>query len=224
MRYALLLAAVICGPALADRQSFPPVDQSDRDPSLIAFREALMAQVAARDTDAVVAASCPDIYLSHGGDGGPEELRSNLTLDPEALPEEQRENADALRAQYWSDLETTLSQPGYFDEEGEFWMPHQWQITLPASLDPELAFFVTGSDVSLRQRPDRNSSIIGLISHEIAIIRDYQDGAEYQRVLLTDGTQGYMHADFLWPMTGHRAAFVKSDSGDWQLCTFVSGD
>ena len=103
-------------------------------------------------------------------------------------------------------------------------MPHQWQITLPASLDPELAFFVKGSDVSLRQRPDRNSSIIGLISHEIAIIRDYQDGAEYQRVLLTDGTQGYIHADFLWPMTGHRAAFVKSDAGDWQLCTFVSGD
>ena len=224
MKYALLLAAVICGPAVADRQSFPPVDQADRDPSLVTFREALLAQVSARDTDAVVSAACPDIYLSHGGDGGPEELRANLTLDPEALSEEQRENADALRAQYWSDLETTLSQPGYFDEEGEFWMPHQWQITLPASLDPELAFFVKGSDVSLRQRPDRNSSIIGLISHEIAIIRDYQDGAEYQRVLLTDGTQGFMHADFLWPMTGYRAAFVKSDAGDWQLCTFVSGD
>ncbi|WP_254438702.1 hypothetical protein [Ruegeria arenilitoris] len=115
MRYALLLTVVICGPALADRQSFPPVDQADRDPSLIVFREALLAQVAARDTDAVVAASCPDIYLSHGGDGGPEELRSNLTLDQEAPSEEQRENADALRAQYWSDLETTLSQPGYFD-------------------------------------------------------------------------------------------------------------
>lgn len=224
MKYALLLAAVICGPALADRQSFPPVDQADHDPSLVTFREALLAQVSARDTDAVVAAACPDIYLSHGGDGGPEELRANLILDPETLSEEQRENADALRAQYWADLEDTLSQPGYFDEEGEFWMPHQWQITLPASLDPELAFYVTGSDVSLRQRPDRNSSILGLISHEIAIIRDYQDGAEYQRVLLTDGTQGYMHADFLWPMTGHRAAFVKSDAGDWQLCTFVSGD
>ncbi|CUJ88011.1 hypothetical protein RUE5091_00634 [Ruegeria denitrificans] len=224
MKYTLLLAALLCGPAFADRQSFPPVDQADRDPSLVGFRETLLAQVTARNIDAVVAAACPDIYLSHGGDGGPEELRANLILDPETLSEEQRENADALRAEYWSDLEYTLSQPGYFDDEGEFWMPYQWQITLPASLDPELAYFVTGTNVSLRQSPDRNAPILTPISHEIAIIRDFQDGAEYQRVLLTDGTQGYMHSDFLWPMTGHRAAFVKSDVGDWQLCTFVSGD
>ena len=224
MKYVLMLAAVICSPALADRQSFPPVDEADQDPTLVAFRADLLAKIKARDTEAVIAAACPDIYLSHGGDGGPEELRERLVLDPETLPEQDRRHADKISEWFWTDMEHTLAQPGYFNDEGEFWMPHQWQITLPASLDPELAFFVKGSDVSLRQRPDRNSSIISLISHEIAIIRDYQDGAEYQRVLLTDGTQGYMHADFLWPMTGHRAAFVKSDAGDWQLCTFVSGD
>ncbi|WP_170572001.1 SH3 domain-containing protein [Ruegeria atlantica] len=224
MRYCLLLVAWVGGPALADRQSFPPVDQADQDPSLVAFRDELLAQVKAGDTEAIVTQVCPDIYLSHGGGGGPEELRANLVLDPKTLSEEVRGNADALRDQYWTDLENTLSQPGYFDDEGEFWMPHQWQITLPASLDPQLAYFVTGTEVSLRQKPDRNAPILGLISYEIAIIRDFQDGAEYQRVLLTDGTQGYMHTDFLWPMTGYRAAFVKSDAGNWQLCTFVSGD
>ncbi|WP_170328848.1 SH3 domain-containing protein [Ruegeria arenilitoris] len=224
MRYALLLVALLSGPAQADRQSFPPVDQATQDPSLVAFRDALLANVAARDTDAVVAAACPDIYLSHGGDGGPEELRANLTLDPETLSEEYRENADTLRDAYWTDLENTLSQPGYFDDEGEFWMPHQWQITLPASLDPFMAYFVTGSNVALRQSADRDAPTLGLISHEIAIIRDYQEDAEYQRVLLTDGTQGYIHSDYLWSMVGYRVAFVKSDAGDWQLCTFVSGD
>lgn len=224
MRYALLLTALLCGPAFADRQSFPPVDQAAQDPSLVAFRDALLAKVAARDVEAVVAMTCPDIYLSHGGNGGPDELRANLTLDPETLSEEYRKDADAQREAYWSDLENTLSQPGYFDDEGEFWMPHQWQITLPASLDPFAAYFVTGSDVALRQSSDRNAPTLGLISHEIAIVHDYQDGSDYQRVLLTDGTQGYMHSDYLWSMTGHRAAFLKSDAGAWQLCTFVSGD
>ncbi|KUJ81971.1 hypothetical protein [Ruegeria profundi] len=224
MKYALLLVAVLSSPAFADRQTFPPADQANRDPSLVAFRETLLSYVSARDVDAVVATACPDIYLSHGGSGGPAELRANLTLDPETLSEEDQGKADELRAQYWADLEYTLAQPGYFDEEGEFWMPHQWQITLPASLDPQLAFFVTGTDVALRQGPDRTALTLGLISHEVVIIREFQNDTEYQRVLLTDGTQGYMHRDYLWPMTGYRAAFSKSDAGDWQLCTFVSGD
>lgn len=223
MRYTLLLA-LICGPAFADRQSFPPADQADRDPSLVAFRDTLLANVAARDVEAVVAAACPDIYLSHGGNGGPEELRANLIRDPETLSEEYRDDADAMRDQYWSDLENTLSQPGYFDDEGEFWMPHQWQITLPASLDPHLAFYVTGTEVTLRQTAIRGAPALALVSHEVVLIRNYSETAEYQRVMLTDGTQGYMHSDFLWPMTGHRAAIVKSDAGGWQLCTFVSGD
>ncbi|WP_120635582.1 SH3 domain-containing protein [Ruegeria sp. EL01] len=225
MKYLpVLLLAVFCGPALADRQSFPPVDQADRDPALVAFREDLLTKVTARDTEAVVASACPDIYLSHGGDGGPEELRENLTVDPEKLSDEFRDQADEIRESYWAALQDTLSRPGYFDDQDEFWMPHQWQISLPASLDPFTAYFVTGEKVTLRRGPSRSEGIIGLISHEVVLVPDYRDGAEYQKVRLTDGTFGHMHSDFLWSMVGYRAALVKSEGGDWQLCTFVSGD
>ncbi len=206
----LLLIALICTPALADRPSFPPSDQADRDPNLVAFREDLLASIAARDTEAVVARACPDIYLSHGGDGGPVEFRQNL-------------QADSSEA-YWTALQETVSQPGYFDDQGEFWMPHQWQISLPASLDPFVTYYVTGENVTLRRAPDRSGSVLGLISYEVVLIPDYQDGSEYQLVRLTDGTSGYMHSDFLWSMVGYRAAMVKSEGGDWQLCTFVTGD
>ncbi|MCG7518127.1 SH3 domain-containing protein [Ruegeria sp. Ofav3-42] len=224
MKFTLVLLAMICGPALAERQSFPPVDEADRDPTLVAFREALLAKVAARDIEGVIADTCPDIYLSHGGNGGPLELRANLDPDPETLPEQDRRHADKIREGYWSDLEHTLTQPGYFDEEGEFWMPHQWQITLPATLDPHMAFYVTGQDVALRKAAVGGAPILALISHEIVIAPSYSEVNDYQSVYLTDGTAGYMHSDYLWPMTGHRAAFVKSDAGEWQLCTFVSGD
>ncbi|NVO55424.1 SH3 domain-containing protein [Rhodobacteraceae bacterium B1Z28] len=225
MKLALvLLAALICGPALADRQSFPPVDQAGRDPSLVAFRDDLLAKVAARDTEAVIAAACPDIYISHGLDSGPDAFRTSLTVPPDSLAEENRDQADEMRDAYWTALEDTLSQPGYFDDQGEFWMPHQWQITLPASLDPLLAYYVTGEKVTLRQTPSRGAGILSLISHEVVLIPDYQDGSEYQSVRLTDGTPGYIHSDFLWSMVGYRAALIKSKVGDWQLCTFVAGD
>ncbi len=225
MRLSCVLAiALTCGPAAADRQTFPPVDQANLDPALVAFRADLLAKVEARDIDAVIASACTDIYLSHGGDGGPEEFRANLVVDPETLSDEPRDQADDIRAAYWTALQDTLSQPGYFDDQGEFWMPHQWQITLPADLDPAITYFVTGENVSLRQGATLGAPILGLISHEVVIVPDFQSGADYQQVLLTDGTQGFMHGDFLWSMIGYRAALVKSEDGDWQLCTFVTGD
>ncbi len=225
MKYIkVALAVLICGPAWADRQSFPPVDQAEQDPTLVEFRQDLLAKVAARDTEAVIAAACPDIYISHGTESGPEGFRQSLTVPPESLDDETRDQADTLREAYWSALEDTLSQPGYFDDEGEFWMPHQWQITLPASLSPFVAYFVTGEKVTLRQAPSRSGGILDLISHEVVLVPEYKEGSEYQLIRLTDGTFGYMHSDFLWSMVGYRAAFVKSDAGDWQLCTFVTGD
>ncbi len=225
MRVALMLVATLtAGSALAQRQSFPPVDEADRDPSLAAFRADLLARIEARDTEAVVAAACPDIYLSHGSAGGPEEFRTNLTVPPETLAEEFRDEADELRESFWTALQTTLSQPGYFDDQGEFWMPTHWRIALPATLDPFTAYFVTGADVSLRQTPTRGGAILGLISHEVVIVPDFQSDEIYQKIRLTDGTPGFMHGDFLTPMVGYRAALVKSDAGDWQICTFVTGD
>lgn len=221
---SLTLAMLICGSAAAQRQAFPPVDEAGRDPSLLAFRNELLADIAARNTDAVVAKACPDIYLSHSTAGGPEEFRMNLAVPPESLAEEFRDEADGLRDFYWSQLQETVSQPGYFDELGEFWMPHHWQITLPASLDPFTAFYVTSDTITLRQTPSRGAAILALISHEIVIVPDFQPDAEYQKIRLTDGTAGYLLSDFLVSMTGYRAAFVKSDAGDWQLCTFVTGD
>lgn len=220
----VLLVAMICGPALADRQTFPPIDQADQDPSLVVFRVELRAKVAARDVDAVAASACPDIHVGHGVESGPDAFRTNLTVASEALAEEDSDQADAIRDAYWKALEDTLSQPGYFDDQGEFWMPHQWQITLPASLDPAVAHFVTAEKVTLRGSPSRSGAILALISHEVVLVPEYQDRAEYQFVRLTDGGTGYLHSDFLWPMTGYRAALVKSEVGDWQLCTFVSGD
>ncbi|WP_353331357.1 SH3 domain-containing protein [Phaeobacter sp. NW0010-22] len=221
---AIVLGVALTQPAFADRQQFPPLDQATQDPSLVTFREELKQAVAARDIERVVSVACPDIYLSHGGNGGPAELRQNLTRPLETSGEPERDQADALREAYWDNLAETISSAGYFDDEGEFWMPTQWGIRLPPELDPFQTYFVDGTRVSLRQGSGRDSPLLQTISHELVTVSAFDLEQDYQNVLLTDGTTGYMHRDFLWSMVGHRAAFYKTRQGIWQLCTFVSGD
>lgn len=209
---ALLLGAT---PALAGRQSFPPRDEALRDPSLVAFRDALRAAVARRDTEALAAAACPDLMLSDDGAGGPEELRQFLTL-------EQGEPAADVEAR-WQALARTLAAPGYFDDDGEFWMPFHWRIHLPARIEPAWSYFTNGENVNLRAAPDREAPVVTRVSFEVVLAAELDSENDYRAVILTDGTRGYLHRDYLVQMSGYRAAFAVSPDGTWQLCTFTSG-
>lgn len=221
---AAVFAIGLAQPAWAEREQFTPQDTAIQDPSLVAFRAELQRAVAERQIERVVSLACPDIYLSHGGSGGPTELRQNLSLPSETLDPSHFDQANALRESYWNDLAKTIASAGYFDDEGEFWMPTQWGIQLPAAMDPFETYFVKGTRVSLRSGADRSSPLLQTISHELVTVPAFDPEQDYQSVLLTDGTAGYMHHDFLWSMVGYRAAFVKTPNKVWQLCTFVSGD
>ena len=75
----------------------PPVDEADKDAALVAFRDGLRAAAEARDTDAVLAASCPEILISFGGDGGLDEFRAFLSVPEDTLSEEYKPQAQAMR-------------------------------------------------------------------------------------------------------------------------------
>lgn len=216
MRAVLLpLLLSLAQPVLAERQSFPPRDEAADNPAVLAARDALRAAVAARDLDGVSAATCPDLNLSDDGPGGPEELRQMLTVS--------ETNSESAVEGRWQMLAEALAAPGYFDAEGEFWMPYHWRIQLPARIDPAQAFFVNGENVNLRQAPDRTGTILTRVSFEVVLTAGFDPEAEYRAVILSDSTRGYLHRDFLTPMSGPRAALVQSSEGPWYLCTFASG-
>ncbi|MVO14447.1 SH3 domain-containing protein [Parasedimentitalea huanghaiensis] len=225
----MIRALIVCfvglgSPLVAQRIHLSPVDQAEKDPTLTIFRTQLLTDIIARDTEAVVAASCNQIYLSHGGNGGHDEFRHNLTLPEESLSEEYRPQADALREAYWKNLQKTLQQPGYFADSAEFLMPFHWQIDLPDEIDIFEAYFVNGRHVALRQSADSKATILEQISHEVVTIAKFDENALYQHVTIGDSRTGYMHRDYLWPIVGYRASLTKTANGDWQLCSFVAGD
>jgi len=214
---AILLPLLLClaQPVLAERQSFPPRDEAADNPAVLAARDALRAAVAARDLGRLSAAACADLSLSDDGPGGPEELRQMLTVSDT--------NSETTVETRWQMLAKALAAPGYFDAEGEFWMPHHWRIQLPARIDPAQAHFVTGANVNLRKTPERTGEILTQVSFEVVLTAGFDPGAEYRAIILSDGTRGYLHRDYLTPMSGPRAALAQSPEGIWQLCTFTSG-
>lgn len=210
------LAVLLCAaPAFADRMSFPPQDEASRDASLVAFREDLRTAVAGRDLETLLAAACPDLTLSDDGPGGPEELRHLLTVGAN------RPAADVDAS--WAALARTLATPGYFDADGEFWMPSHWRIHLPARIDPSQSWFTAGENVNLRAAPSRDAAVVTRVSYEVVLAEQETPDSDYRAVILTDGTRGFLHRDYLVQMSGYRAAFAASPDGTWQLCTFTSG-
>jgi hypothetical protein len=222
---SLFLLAVMSAPAVAlDALTAKPVDEASKDPIFKAFRDGLISSVAARDTNAVLAQSCPEILISFGGDGGLDEFREFLTVPEETLSDEYKPQADQIRETRWNELATVLSMGGNFTAEDQFWAPYTFNIQLPDGYDAFTTYFVTGTRVLARRGPDKEADPVANVSNVAVVIEEYDPESEYQAVTFANGRSGYIHRDFLRSVVDYRAGFQRAEDGTWKLCTFVAGD
>ena len=221
----LLLMALIAAPmATADTPKAEPVDEAAQDQTFAAYRDRLLDAVVRRDIDAILGMVAEDIALSFGGDAGRDRLRARFTVDPETIAEEYRHTAPNLREDYWAAFETVLRMGGRFGEDGNtFSAPYTWTAKVPPGYDPFETYFVTGSGVTLRDRPIRYGKPVGALSHDIVTVLDGGEGTDYRRVRTADGQEGYAHLDYLRSQVDYRAIFVRRD-GEWRLERFIAGD
>lgn len=187
-----------------------PVDEAPKDPSLVAFRDELLAAVRRRDADAVVALADPKIRTSFGGGGGAADFKRNLT-----------------QKGVWEDFERLLTQGGSFLEgtEGSFWAPYVYS-DWPEAHDAFASLAVTSQNVPLRESADQNAPVIATLSYDIVqragdIGRDV--GA-WQNVKTADGRTGWVEATSVRSPVGYRAGFLKNKDGKWQINALVAGD
>lgn len=221
---ALLLVVGVWGVAApAQTVEAPPVDEADAVPGFAAYRARLLEAVVARDIDAILSMAGADIHLSFGGESGRAALRAFLEVPPEDFAPENRHEAPALRERNWADLETVLRMGGRFDEAGRFIAPYPFTFDLPEGMDPFEALFVTGTGVALRARPIRYGKVLGRLDHEVVRHRDWVSGTRYVGVARGDGTEGYVHEDYIRAYLDYRAIFEEVD-GDWRMTTFIAGD
>lgn len=188
-----------------------PVDEATSDPSLVAFRNELLAAVRKRDADAVVALADPKIRTSFGGGGGAADFKRNLA-----------------QKGVWEDFELLLTQGGTFVGEGpgrSFWAPYVYSAW-PDAHDAFASLAVTGENVPLYESADKSSPVIATLSYDIVqragdIGRDV---GEWQNVKTADGHTGWVEARSVRSPVGYRAGFLKNKDGKWQINALVAGD
>jgi hypothetical protein len=193
-------APVVNGPKLQ------PVDDAAKDPSLIAFRDELLAAVKRRDADAVVAMADPKIRTTFGEGGGTTAFREALA-----------------KPGVWEDLEQILTQGGKFQGES-FWAPYVYSAW-PDAHDAFQFLAITSENVPLHESADATSPVLATLAYDI-VERAGEPGRDegpWRHVKTADGKTGWVEAHNIRSPIGYRAGFLKSE-GKWKMNALVAGD
>jgi hypothetical protein len=188
-----------------------PVDEASSDPSLVAFRNELLAAVRKRDAEAVLALADPKIRTSFSGGGGTADFKSSLA-----------------QKGVWEDFELLLTQGGMFIGEGpgrSFWAPYVYSAW-PDAHDAFASLAVTGENVPLYESADKSSPVNATLSHDIVQRAGDigRDAGDWQNVKTADGHTGWVEARSVRSPVGYRAGFLKNKDGKWQINALVAGD
>jgi hypothetical protein len=221
----LLFAVFVlaAGTLAAQERKAPFVDEGGKDSSFTAYRDTLIAAIAGRDVDTVVASAAPDIHLDFGGGEGRDEFRNRLTATAEDFSEDYAHLADEYREQYWDALEEVLRLGGVFRESTSFVAPYTWAVRLSDDEDPFTTSFIIGSDVPLRSRPSRYGDAISVLDEDIVRLLDGGKGTDFREVRVRDGRTGFVHKDHLRSAIDYRATFENA-GGRWLMTMFITGD
>ena len=213
MKYfpSLLLALSVCLAAevFAQRELLP-VDQAAQQPDFFSFRAQLLAAVARRDSDAILAVVSEDITNSFGGVGGVAEFKRMWDI---ASPE----------SRLWATMATILGLGGTFIADGRFTAPYTFS-RWPRDLDPFTHMVVIGASVRARSAPSVTATPLASFSFAIVELAKNSDwGSPWLAIRLPGGKTGYMNRRYIRSPVGYRASFEKRD-GRWQMTILVAGD
>ena len=234
-RLAFLFAAVGCGgesiqrfdsagKAISERRSDPvvalpaltglgkarPVDEGPRDPSLVAFRDTLLAIAERRDSAALHALISPTVKYSFGeSQGGPAGLFAHW---------KKYQSMDRL----WATITDVVSHGGRFVDPR--WFNAPWTFNaLPDSLDAFEHLIVRDSGVVVRVKPDIADPGLGTLSYDIVRAGVYRPDSVWREIRLPDRRTAYVEARHIRSSVDWRMGMRKVGNR-WVIDFFVAGD
>ena len=231
------LAVEGTGPARGEVVLGGYIDEAPSDPAFEAFRARLLAAVRARDTEAVLALSSPDILASYGGHEGHDGFRSLLDPDPADMAPEYAARIDEMREGYWLELEEVVAGGGAFDDDGYFLAPWSWvweqrldEVRAADGLgdmDITEQAWVAADAVAVHAAADANSAVIATLGRgRVRVLADTvnEASADWARIELPDGRTGLIRREGYRHGIDFRAIFEQNDKGEWKMIVFVAGD
>jgi hypothetical protein len=193
-----------------------PIDEAYRDPSLLAFRNDLLAAVERRDAAYLSEAVSPTIKIGFGG-------------EPSTRSEFIKEwNLSASDSKVWDVLTRVLQNGGSFEQflgRREFIAPYTFGVW-PKNVDSFEYCAVMSPKASLYSQPDPEAAAVGTLSYEL--VKPESGGIctqdhEWSKVSSGTGISGFIQAKYLRSPIDYRAAFEKVGNR-WEMVSLVAGD
>ena len=189
--------------------AYVPRDECARLPGFAAFRDAVFAATAKRDTEALVALADPEIHLDFGGGAGRDELRKRLADPKSAL---WREIA-ALAVLGCAADGTVATLPAIFSR-------------VPDDVDPARTMLVTGSAVPLRRKPSPEAAEVRSLDWALVTLKGdgFDPAARYAEVTAADGSSGFVANAKLRSLLDYRLVADRTEGGDYRITALIAGD
>jgi hypothetical protein len=210
---------------LATELRLTPVDEAEKDPSFLAFRQMLLEVVDRMDFEAILHLLDPKIQNRFGGTDGIEEFVEIW-------------NPKHPNSQLWKELGTILRLGGSFSNFGDdsmFCAPYVFSTwdriekQIPNHNDPQPLFAaVIRETVEVKEAPNQNSKTTKILSYDIVKIEPQQPSTPepdlgFLKIATLDGQVGYVPSKTVRGPYDYRACFEKK-AGTWRMTALIAGD
>jgi hypothetical protein len=193
-----------------------PPPAADARPAVSELRQRLQRIVDTHDHEALLALVAPDVIVSFGGDGGPEEFRAHWALDHAPR-----------RSPVWEVLDRLLRLPPAADQPdaGKTWVT--WPYYFDHWPDETPAYgrvFAADYAVPILARPATDAPLVTRASFAALTTADASAPNGWTAVRIDDGEVGFIApGQPVFPVLGHRLLLHRADNG-WRIDALVAGD
>ncbi len=214
----LCLAAALAAPAAAQDRKLAPVDEGAQDASWVAFRNALLTALAARDRKAVLAVVLPNVRNTMDAPPDIESFRKHWETDSDASP-------------LWQELSKALFLGSAWLKRGkearQLCAPYV-AVNWPDDVDPTFYGAITAKEALLKKAPSHGAETLATLSYDIVRVADWEvndTAADMQQKWVRvrwKEHEGFVPEEQVRSAIEHRACFIKTADG-WRMTSFVLG-
>lgn len=214
---------------LFGQQTFPPIDDSRKEPGLAEFVENLKVVAAKHDTTGLRKMLDVNVQTTWDGDNTIASFWDSWALG---------QSADS--SMLWPILDRVLSLGGAYDKQAKadsrfaFVFPYVSTVSLEDPDQYSSTGVITGKDVNFRDRPAMNEPIIGKLSYDVVQFALDVDGlyiTSGQNVvgepewycIEKDGNRGWVFWQYIYAPIDWRLYLAKIN-GKWKVTCLIAGD
>ncbi len=234
MRIILLMSIFLFTSMMAGAQgpTFPPRNETDRDPSLMAFTTLLRKAIEQKDAEFLLSVVDQNVSGAIGGEGGLEEF---IDVWQPHKPE----------GKLWPVLKHVVELGGVYlqdmaDETGryQFVFPYVYDMDFEVDVDYYSLGVITGKNVNLREKPDTRAPVLSQLSYNTIWYlydetiagaaesgRNDAGDPEWYLVETYDRKyRGWVNWRYVYSPMGYRLFLYKNVDGNWKISAFMVGD